>query len=97
MCPNDSELSLFFSHLFESSKLLLGVTYRIQSLQNMARNNEDKHKKPVENLGDFMEFGYYSLFFILMYELLILPQVGTSMVGLIFPPVPYLISCFENV
>uniref|UniRef100_A0A915DIQ0 Major facilitator superfamily (MFS) profile domain-containing protein n=1 Tax=Ditylenchus dipsaci TaxID=166011 RepID=A0A915DIQ0_9BILA len=52
-----------------------------------------KAPPPVENLGDFIQFGYYSIFIIILYEMLLLPQM-TNMTFMIYGGyAPKLMSC----
>ncbi|KAH7730348.1 OAT-1 protein [Aphelenchoides avenae] len=59
----------------------------------MPHTKIEKANKPVESLGDFMQFGYYSIFFIVMYELLILPQMSNMTFMIYAGSAPTVVSC----
>ncbi|KAE9550658.1 hypothetical protein FO519_006134 [Halicephalobus sp. NKZ332] len=62
--------------------------------------NEDyflmKKEPEIENLGDFLVFGYYSIFFIFVFELIILPMMANMNFMVYGGFTPTVDSCGEN-
>jgi MFS family permease len=59
----------------------------------MPSSKLEKTAQPVKNLGDFMRFGYYTFFFIVLYEMMLLPQMSNMTFMIYAGSAPRIVSC----